>query len=206
MGKPSKIVDDQKQKKKNDVTKVKDMDKARCRVAKIEKKLEKLAAMTEDECERQARRKMKKDGGDKSADAADKKKLAKLKAKLYKKALAKRSKREARLARLKENIAAAESTIKTDPESNSSAAAASGGGWNNWAAAEFESEERKAKFLRLLGVKNGGGGASGRASPYASAITKDGGSKIQEDLEKQFQAGVQMRLQAQRGGRGGLGM
>ncbi|KAJ2262173.1 hypothetical protein GGI01_001732 [Coemansia sp. RSA 376] len=72
-------------------------------------------------------------------------------------------------------------------------------------AADFESDERKAKFLRFMGVKSSGSSSS-TASPFASAITKEGNSKIQKDLEKQFQAGVQMRLQAQRGGRGGLGM
>ncbi|KAJ2744278.1 hypothetical protein GGI20_003109 [Coemansia sp. BCRC 34301] len=160
----------------------KGLDKARRRVAKIEKKLRKLAAMTGDErdemCERQVRRKLEK-------------------------ATAKCIRREEKLARLKEDIAAADTAMQAGEAKPLGESKESG--WNNWAAAEFESEERKAKFLRFMGVKSSTA-TGGGASPFASAITKDGSSKIQKDLEKQFQAGVQMRLQAQRGGRGGLGM
>ncbi|KAJ2331213.1 hypothetical protein GGI00_003356 [Coemansia sp. RSA 2681] len=214
----------------NGVLKHKDLAKARRRVAKIEKKLQKLAAMTEEErdtmCERQAQRKFdkaakraSKDGSEspyaeavdeRTSSKAKKRRLAQLKAGILEKVMAKRSKREEKLARLKEVIATADSAMLVDskPSSESSPAQKASSGWNNWAAADFESEERKAKFLRFMGVKNSTASSSGTtsASPYASAITKDGSNKIQRDLEKQFQAGVQMRLQTQRGGRGGLGM
>ncbi|KAJ2449544.1 hypothetical protein GGF42_004738 [Coemansia sp. RSA 2424] len=215
----------------NGVLKHKDLAKARRRVAKIEKKLQKLAAMTEEErdtmCERQVQRKMdkaakraSKDGSEnpyadvvdeRTSSKAKKKRLAQLKAGVLEKVTAKRSKREEKLARLKEVIATADSAMLADskPSSESSSAQKASGGWNNWAAADFESEERKAKFLRFMGVKSSTTSSSSgttSASPYASAITKDGSNKIQRDLEKQFQAGVQMRLQTQRGGRGGLGM
>ncbi|KAJ1824218.1 hypothetical protein LPJ60_000931 [Coemansia sp. RSA 2675] len=235
MGKPSTI-DSSKglRQRQNGVLKAKDLDKARRRVAKLEKKLRKLAAMTEEEqdemCERQVRRKIEKaakraskDGSENPyADIADertsskarKKRLAQLKAGIREEVTAKRTKREEKLARLKEDIAAADNAMQVDvksPVESSPAQAepARKAGWNNWEAADFESEERKAKFLRFMGVKSGGAGSTGSgsaASQFASAITKDGNSKIQKDLEKQFQAGVQMRLQAQRGGRGGLGM
>ncbi|KAJ2553560.1 hypothetical protein EV175_002899, partial [Coemansia sp. RSA 1933] len=87
----------------------------------------------------------------------------------------------------------------------------SGAGWNNWSEAEFESEERKNKFLRFMGVKKTDGGkgagetAGGSSSKFDSAISKDYGKKIEKDLEKQFSAGVAKRQQTQRGGRGGLG-
>ncbi|KAJ2785896.1 hypothetical protein H4R18_000285 [Coemansia javaensis] len=86
------------------------------------------------------------------------------------------------------------------------AATAEGGtaapsGWNNWAAAEFSSDARKAKFLRFMGIKKDGGGEQQQgASPFESAISKEGASRIQSDLEKQFGAGIRHR-----GQRGGLG-
>ncbi|KAJ2089976.1 hypothetical protein GGI09_006201 [Coemansia sp. S100] len=234
MGKPSNTDSSIGQKRRqNGVLKAKDLDKARRRVAKLEKKLRKLAAMTEEEqdemCEQQVRRKMekaakraRKDGSENPyADIMDegasskvkRKRLAQLKAGIREKVTAKRNKREEKLARLREDIALADNAMQVD----SKPANESGGsspvktsptrkaGWNNWEAADFESDERKAKFLRFMGVKSSGSSSS-TASPFASAITKEGNSKIQKDLEKQFQAGVQMRLQAQRGGRGGLGM
>ncbi|KAJ2489662.1 hypothetical protein IWW37_003800 [Coemansia sp. RSA 2050] len=235
MGKPSAIDSSKGPKRRLDgVLKAKDLDKARRRVAKLEKKLRKLAAMTEEEqdemCERQVRRKMEKaakraskDGSENPyADIADKrtssktrkKRLAQLKAGIREKIVAKRTKREEKLARLKEDIAVADNAMQVDiksptESSPTQASVTRKAGWNNWEAAEFESEERKAKFLRFMGVKGGGAGSTGSGSgtsPFASAITKEGNSKIQKDLEKQFQAGVQMRLQAQRGGRGGLGV
>ncbi|KAJ2822581.1 hypothetical protein GGI24_003904 [Coemansia furcata] len=238
MGKPSNVDSGAagQKRRQNGVLKAKDLDKARRRVAKMEKKLVKLAAMTEEEqdemCERQVRRKMEKaakraskDGSENPyADMMDegtsskvkRKRLAQLKAGMREKAAAKKSKREEKLARLKEDIARADNAMQVDskPQSESGGGGGPGvrkAGWNNWEAADFESDERKAKFLRFMGVKSSGAAAAGStggtaASPFASAITKEGNSKIQKDLEKQFQAGVQMRLQAQRGGRGGLGM
>ncbi|KAJ2452733.1 hypothetical protein EV183_002712 [Coemansia sp. RSA 2336] len=77
-------------------------------------------------------------------------------------------------------------------------------GWNNWAAAEFESDERKQKFLRFMGIKQGADSAKtgSSASPFASAITKEGASSINSDLEKQFSAGLGQRHQGRRGGLG----
>ncbi|KAJ2876896.1 hypothetical protein GGH93_000387 [Coemansia aciculifera] len=236
MGKPSNTDSSVGQKRRqNGVLKAKDLDKARRRVAKLEKKLHKLAAMTEEEqdemCEQQVQRKMEKaakraskDGSEnpyadimdeRTSSKAKRKRFAQLKAGIREKVTAKRNKREEKLARLREDIAMADNAMQVDskPLNESSPAKTSPArkaGWNNWEAADFENDERKAKFLRFMGVKSGGGasssGSGSTASPFASAITKEGNSKIQKDLEKQFQSGVQMRLQAQRGGRGGLGM
>ncbi|KAJ1665746.1 hypothetical protein IW140_003263 [Coemansia sp. RSA 1813] len=90
-------------------------------------------------------------------------------------------------------------------------------GWNNWSAAQFESEDRKNKFLRFMGVKkptekdtNDDTTTSvdqdARHVPqFDSAISKNYAEKIRNDLEKQFNAGLAMRQQTQRGARGGLG-
>ncbi|KAJ2598456.1 hypothetical protein EV177_007522 [Coemansia sp. RSA 1804] len=86
-------------------------------------------------------------------------------------------------------------------------------GWNNWSAAQFESEDRKNKFLRFMGIKNSAEKDTGEnsavssknASQFDSAISKDYATKIQTDLEKQFNSGLAMRQQTQRGARGGLG-
>ncbi|KAJ2650190.1 hypothetical protein IWW40_002563 [Coemansia sp. RSA 1250] len=77
-------------------------------------------------------------------------------------------------------------------------------GWNNWAAAEFESDERKQKFLRFMGIKKGADSArtGSNASPFASAISKEGASSINKELEKQFSAGLGQRNQGRRGGLG----
>ncbi|KAJ1996994.1 hypothetical protein H4R26_005991 [Coemansia thaxteri] len=222
------------------VLKPKDVEKARRRAAKIEKKLGKLAAMTEEEqldmCERQVQRKLEKGARRASRDGSEnpyadimdertskkdrKKRLAQLKASIYEKVVAKRSKREEKLARLRGDIAMADNAMQVDAKSLSAASSkksaavattedssARPSGWNNWAAAEFESDERKSKFLRFMGIKSSGTEQSGDgASPFASAITKEGANKIHKDLERQFQAGLQKRQQAQCGGRGGLGM
>ncbi|KAJ2842910.1 hypothetical protein GGI22_007391 [Coemansia erecta] len=92
---------------------------------------------------------------------------------------------------------------------------ASGPGWNNWSDAQFESEERKSKFLRFMGIKRPTEKVAGDeaattsagqpAKRFDSAISKDYQAKVQHDLEKQFSAGVAMRQQTQRGARGGLG-
>ncbi|KAJ2610711.1 putative zinc transporter msc2 [Coemansia sp. RSA 1365] len=93
-------------------------------------------------------------------------------------------------------------------ESASNSSAPTPSGWNNWAAAEFENEERKSKFLRFMGIKGSGGtsapsnGSSQKESPFASAISKEGANRIQSDLEKQYGAGIQQRRQGQRGGLG----
>ncbi|KAJ2848497.1 putative zinc transporter msc2 [Coemansia brasiliensis] len=77
-------------------------------------------------------------------------------------------------------------------------------GWNNWAAAEFESDERKQKFLRFMGIKKGADSTETRsnASPFASAISKAGANSINKELEKQFSAGLEQRNQGRRGGLG----
>ncbi|KAJ1798328.1 hypothetical protein LPJ59_002570 [Coemansia sp. RSA 2399] len=92
---------------------------------------------------------------------------------------------------------------------------ASDPGWNNWSDAQFESEERKNKFLRFMGVKKPTEKVAGDeaattstrqpAKIFDSAISKDYEAKVQRDLEKQFSAGIAMRQQTQRGARGGLG-
>ncbi|KAJ1815775.1 hypothetical protein LPJ56_002567 [Coemansia sp. RSA 2599] len=80
-------------------------------------------------------------------------------------------------------------------------------------AADLGSKERTEKFQRLMGIRNvtnaaSAGNASSSASPFESAITKEGQSKINHDLQKNFDAAMNKRLQTQRGGsasRGGLG-
>ncbi|KAJ2477352.1 hypothetical protein IWW56_004387 [Coemansia sp. RSA 2131] len=76
-------------------------------------------------------------------------------------------------------------------------------GWNNWAAAEFDNDDRKQKFLRFMGVKPGATPSNKQgASPFASAITKEGAGQIHKELEKQFGAGIDQRRQGMRGGLG----
>ncbi|KAJ2148517.1 hypothetical protein IW142_000835 [Coemansia sp. RSA 564] len=76
-------------------------------------------------------------------------------------------------------------------------------GWNNWAAAEFDNDDRKQKFLRFMGVKPGATSNNKQgASPFASAITKEGAGQIHKELEKQFGAGIDQRRQGMRGGLG----
>ncbi|KAJ2121792.1 hypothetical protein IW147_003959 [Coemansia sp. RSA 720] len=76
-------------------------------------------------------------------------------------------------------------------------------GWNNWAAAEFDNDDRKQKFLRFMGVKPGASPSNKQgASPFASAITKEGAGQIHKELEKQFGAGIDQRRQGMRGGLG----
>ncbi|KAJ2410232.1 hypothetical protein J3F80_000738 [Coemansia sp. RSA 2526] len=75
--------------------------------------------------------------------------------------------------------------------------------WNNWAAAEFDNDDRKQKFLRFMGVKPGATSNNKQgASPFASAITKEGAGQIHKELEKQFGAGIDQRRQGMRGGLG----
>ncbi|KAJ1856092.1 hypothetical protein LPJ57_007253, partial [Coemansia sp. RSA 486] len=70
-------------------------------------------------------------------------------------------------------------------------------------------------FQRLLGIRNvaqaapaGNASSDSKASPFESAISKEGQTKINRDLQKNFDAAMNKRLQTQRGGpssRGGLG-
>ncbi|KAJ1941761.1 hypothetical protein GGF37_003407, partial [Kickxella alabastrina] len=87
-------------------------------------------------------------------------------------------------------------------------------GWNNWADADLGSEARKNKFLRLMGVRNVGNAlpptaAASLSSPFESAITKQGASRINQDLQKNFDIAMSKHVQAPYGGgagkRGGLG-
>ncbi|KAJ1889630.1 hypothetical protein LPJ66_007931 [Kickxella alabastrina] len=87
-------------------------------------------------------------------------------------------------------------------------------GWNNWADADLGSEARKNKFLRLMGVRNVGNtlpptAAASSSSPFESAITKQGASRINQDLQKNFDIAMSKHVQAPYGGgagkRGGLG-
>lgn len=93
-------------------------------------------------------------------------------------------------------------------------------GWNDWNKASFDGDDaKKNKFLRLLGakkstsatatqafvpatVKKSGGGLYGGLK---SAIDEDEKQRISNDLEKQFDHGLQFRKQMQMGRRGGLG-
>ncbi|KAJ2160397.1 hypothetical protein GGF46_002287 [Coemansia sp. RSA 552] len=165
--------------------------------------------------EKSARSEALKSKSDKAKDKKDKKdkkdrskidkvkKTTKLKTKKDKKSKDKKDKSKDKKDKGKDK--------KTDPPVDDKASVqTSGSRWNNWEDAEFESDARKAKFLRLMGIKkdgndsgsSGGGGPKKGPSPFASAITKEGASRIHSDLEKQFGAGIEKRRQ---GGRGGLG-
>ncbi|KAJ1937921.1 hypothetical protein FBU59_004608 [Linderina macrospora] len=93
-----------------------------------------------------------------------------------------------------------EDTPKTETPATSA-------GWNNWAAADFGDDARKQKFLKFMGIKKAEPTetATSQSSPFESALTKGGATKIQGELEKQFNAGLAMRQQTQKGFRGGLG-
>ncbi|ORZ10833.1 hypothetical protein BCR42DRAFT_422116 [Absidia repens] len=99
------------------------------------------------------------------------------------------------------------------------------GGWNDWNKASFGGDQQKKnKFLRLLGAKKPTNdttepkdeGATSVSTPkqkkkgglfgsLKSAIDEDEGDRIRGELEKQFQDGLQFRKQQQMGRRGGLG-
>ncbi|KAI8079805.1 uncharacterized protein BX664DRAFT_202770 [Halteromyces radiatus] len=87
------------------------------------------------------------------------------------------------------------------------------GGWNDWSKASFGGDqEQKSKFLRLLGAKKssankdeGNKKKTGLFGSLKSAIDEDEGQRISNQLEKQFQDGLQFRKQQQMGRRGGLG-
>ncbi|CAO3585833.1 unnamed protein product [Absidia cylindrospora] len=98
------------------------------------------------------------------------------------------------------------------------------GGWNDWNKASFGGDqEKKNKFLRLLGAKKPANDTTepkdesaasasmpkqkkgGLFGSLKSAIDEDEGDRIRGDLEKQFQDGLQFRKQQQMGRRGGLG-
>ncbi|KAK9719263.1 hypothetical protein K7432_004897 [Basidiobolus ranarum] len=100
-----------------------------------------------------------------------------------------------------------------------SSEAVSEGSWNNWSAASFANDERKDKFLRLLGAKKSGEkegkkkglfGSLGKLPSSSaddtanSAIDADYAKKVNSALEKQFENGLKLRKQ-QFKGRGGLG-
>ncbi|KAJ2757782.1 hypothetical protein H4S06_003010 [Coemansia sp. BCRC 34490] len=142
-----------------------------------------------------------------------------------KKAKKKNKEKKEKKERRKKNSRKADSSPIASPVSTSAPSAApahdstlssdkpSSTGWNNWSAAQFESEDRKNKFLRFMGIKNSAEKDTGEnsavssknATQFDSAISKDYAAKIQTDLEKQFNSGLAMRQQTQRGARGGLG-
>ncbi|KAJ2381029.1 hypothetical protein GGI23_007671 [Coemansia sp. RSA 2559] len=163
-------------------------ERLRKKLAKVQKKNEKKAAS-----ERESRKKNKeKHNSRKGAE----KKLKKRKKKNH------------------DTETSAETTDTTSAPTPASDKA-SGPGWNNWSDAQFESEERKSKFLRFMGIKSptekvaadeaATTSAGQPAKRFDSAISKEYQAKVQHDLEKQFSAGVAMRQQTQRGARGGLG-
>lgn len=88
------------------------------------------------------------------------------------------------------------------------------GGWNDWSKASFGGDQaQKEKFMRLLGANKNKAAASadkpkktgGLYGSLKSAIDEDEGARIANDLEKQFQSGLQFRKQMFSGRRGGLG-
>lgn len=91
------------------------------------------------------------------------------------------------------------------------------GGWNDWSKASFGGDQaQKDKFMRLLGANKNKNKATSAADDkpkkkgglygsLKSAIDEDEGAKIANDLEKQFQSGLQFRKQMFSGRRGGLG-
>lgn len=90
-----------------------------------------------------------------------------------------------------------------------------GAGWNDWNKASFDGDDaKKNKFLRLLGAKKPTAPSQsftpakksgGLYGGLKSAIDEDEKERITNDLEKQFDSGLQLRKQMQMGRRGGLG-
>lgn len=86
-------------------------------------------------------------------------------------------------------------TAQPDPLAPAQAAAY---GSNRWDAAEFGSEADKAKFQRLMGVKQVPtvaprpveGPASAPRQGEPAVFTKEGQSRVMSELESQFLAGV----------------
>ncbi|OLY84298.1 hypothetical protein AYI68_g1534 [Smittium mucronatum] len=104
---------------------------------------------------------------------------------------------------------------------NNNLVAADGGQkWNQWEKSNFESEERKNKFLRLMGAKKGSESEKPPASTtsnqglqgvtslnnFSSAIDRNTGMEISKSLEAQFQRGIEMRKMKNRGKNVGFGI
>lgn len=67
-------------------------------------------------------------------------------------------------------------------------------GSNRWDTVQFSDSERTKKFHKLMGVKNET--KEGNAPPSASgasAVTEEKQRKLQKDLEKQFNQGLERR-------------
>lgn len=116
----------------------------------------------------------------------------------------------------KKNKVAEPVVVESKPQAPVEATA----GWNDWNKASFDGDDaKKNKFLRLLGAKKSSPAtatqafvpASGKKSGgglyggLKSAIDEDEKKRISNDLEKQFDHGLQFRKQMQMGRRGGLG-
>ncbi|KAJ2734338.1 hypothetical protein H4R23_002430 [Coemansia sp. Cherry 401B] len=167
--------------------------KEKSRTSKTEKrhkdekaKIESVKATTEFKKDKKAKKKLEKE--ERKREKAERKK-----AKEAKKSKDKDSKKRSR----------DKPSAEADQPASGSAAVPSG--WNNWAAAEFDDDKRKQKFLRFMGIKSDATTSSSskqNASPFASAITKEGSTQIHNDLEKQFSAGIDQRGQGRRGGLG----
>ncbi|KAJ2654778.1 hypothetical protein IWW48_005914 [Coemansia sp. RSA 1200] len=151
---------------------------------------------------------------DKSAEKKAKKKAKKKdKEKKDKKDKRKKKSRKVDSSPITSPVSTSVPSAAPDQDSNLPSDKPSSAGWNNWSAAQFESEDRKNKFLRFMGIKKSSEKDTGEnsavstknASQFDSAISKDYATMIQTDLEKQFNAGLAMRQQTQRGARGGLG-
>ncbi|ORX50887.1 hypothetical protein DM01DRAFT_1337485 [Hesseltinella vesiculosa] len=96
--------------------------------------------------------------------------------------------------------------IPAQPAAPPAAEQTATGGWNDWNKASFGGDmAQKNKFMRLLGAKKQQPSTAQPSSSIKSAIDADEGSRISNNLEKQFNDGLQFRKQQQMGRRGGLG-
>ncbi|KAJ1721949.1 hypothetical protein LPJ53_003582 [Coemansia erecta] len=169
------------------------------------------------EKEKEKEKSSKKRKSDLPDSGDDEKKKKKKKSKKDKKDKTSKKEKKSKSRKAKEssssdNGSSSSSSSDEEDKGKDSGTPAAASGWNNWMAADLGSKERTDKFLRLMGVRNvkdvPAAGNAGGASPFESAISTATQARINQDLQKGFDAAMSKRNQGMRGGaasRGGLG-
>jgi hypothetical protein len=166
------------------------------------------ATSANQEKEKKTKKKKGKKKAKKDSDDADKSGESKKKKK--KKDKKKKQKKEKQQEKTTNDNAGEKEEKEPPAKEEKAAPSADSAGWNDWQASSFEDEQRKSKFLRLMGAKKPGAqnqppkgkGLFGSLRPSEpSAINATTAEKITHDLASQFDSALQRR-----NFRGGLGI